>query len=85
VKLIPHDELDEWRKEFLMSGSIHHSGQDWRPLGYGIITIDGHNHIVPQWPIEEYLARVDLDPAEAERIRRLNPNGKLEGDNPITE
>jgi hypothetical protein len=34
--------------------------------------------IMPIWPIEELLARTDYPPAQAQRIRKLNPYGKEE-------
>lgn len=54
--------------------SIEHSGCrfttdviDWRRASY-------------VWPIEELLARKDYPPAQAQRIRKLNPYGKTEGE-----
>ena len=40
------------------------------------------DHLVSVWPISEYLARTKHKPTVAARIRRLNPNGKPEGDRP---
>jgi hypothetical protein len=56
--------------------SVTHSGVTWLCLGYG-------KQRRPIWPIEEYLIRTNHTPEEEERIRRLNPNGKEEGEAPI--
>ena len=52
--------------------SIVHSGAMWISLGTG-------PHGNPIWPIDEYLVRTKHTLSVAERIRRLNPNGKEEG------
>jgi len=54
---------------------ISHSGGTWGSLGRG----KGGNQI---WPIQEYLVRTNHSRNVAERIERLNPNGKEEGEAP---
>jgi len=54
--------------------TIRHSGRSFTSLGF-----DGRYFI---WPIDEYLARTNHGPAVQARIRRLNPNGKPEGELP---
>ena len=54
---------------------ISHSGGTWGSLGRG----KNGGQI---WPIQEYLVRTNHSPAVAERIERLNPNGKEEGEWP---
>ena len=51
---------------------ISHSGGTWESMGKG----PNGMHV---WPIEEYLARAKHTKNVADRIRRLNPNGKEEG------
>lgn len=56
--------------------SVEHSGKIWKSLGW-------HVELgVPVWPIEEYLARTKHGKSVAERIARLNPDGKPEGERP---
>lgn len=52
------------------------SGYPFRPIGRDEITG------LMVWPIEEYLARTNHGPRVAERIARLNPDGKVEGHMP---
>ncbi len=55
-----------------MSHTIEHSGRTWTSLRIG----PNGRHI---WPIEEYLIRRKHTKSVAERIARMNPNGKEEG------
>jgi len=48
----------------------------FRPIGFNAALG------VSVWPIEEYLARTKHRPTVRERIRRLNPAGKAEGERP---
>ncbi len=54
-----------------MTHTVEHSGQTWTCLGR---SPNGR----PIWPIEEYLARSNHTPEDAERIREANPDGKEE-------
>lgn len=54
---------------------ITHSGHTWELLGRDKFT-------TAIWPIGEYLARRKHGENVAERIARLNPNGKSEGERP---
>ena len=56
--------------------TIEHSGRTWTT------TCLGPNG-APVWPVDEYLARIPYPPEEAERIRRLNPDGQEEGTLPL--
>jgi len=54
---------------------IEHSGQTWTSLGVG-------PNDRPVWPIEEYLARTNHTPERVEHLKKMNPNGKEEGEAP---
>ena len=53
--------------------TVHHNGVTWVSPGFGKF---GR----PVWPIDELLVRKKFKPTVQERIRRLNPNGKEEGE-----
>lgn len=55
--------------------TIQHSGDEWTAL-----RIEDGKYV---WPIEEYLARTNHSPYEAQIILKLNPNGKREDLLPI--
>lgn len=57
-------------------GRVEHSGGGWDQVGIG-----SHGRSI--WPIEEYIARTDHTPEEIAELKRLNPNGKEEGEMPI--
>jgi hypothetical protein len=59
-----------------MRHTIEHSGWQFRSVGTGKV------RRAPIWPIQEYLVRTKHGPAVRERIARLNPNGKEEGERP---
>ena len=56
--------------------TVAHSGGEWTCLGWDWVTG------MRVWPIDEYLARTNHRPTVADRIRRLNPDGKPEGAKP---
>lgn len=58
-----------------MTITYRHNGREFTSIG-----TSERGYMI--WPIEEYLARRKHTPAVAERIRRLNPNGKEEGSRP---
>lgn len=56
--------------------TVRHSGGSWTSVGYDE-RVGAHI-----WPIEEYLARRNHGPNVAARLKRLNANGKPEGELP---
>lgn len=77
---IPKKEHAHWHNEFERQTnrfgkvSVEHSGQVFHAVACDPTTGER------VWPIEEYLARSKHKKTVAERIARLNPYGKLEGE-----